>query len=87
MLSNLAIRLIRVYQCTLGLLVGNCCRFYPSCSHYTQDAIRAHGLLKGCYYGLRRLSRCHPWHAGGYDPVPGTDDDTERTQSTSSSIQ
>lgn len=87
MLTELAIKLIRVYQCTLGLLVGNCCRFHPSCSHYTQDAIRAHGVLKGSAYGLLRLSRCHPWHPGGHDPVPGTRDETDRIQSTSSSIQ
>jgi len=87
MLTELAIKLIRVYQLTLGLLVGNCCRFHPSCSHYTQDAIRAHGLLKGCGYGLRRLSRCHPWHPGGHDPVPGTGTDADHCPSTSSSTQ
>ncbi|WP_411268246.1 membrane protein insertion efficiency factor YidD [Pseudohongiella sp. O18] len=71
MLAKIAIKLISVYQCTLSLLIGNQCRFYPSCSHYTQDAIVTHGLAKGCMMGAKRILRCHPWHPGGYDPVPG----------------
>lgn len=70
MLARIAIKLIAVYQCTLSLLIGNQCRFYPSCSHYTQQAIEQHGLLKGGGYGCRRILRCHPWHPGGFDPVP-----------------
>lgn len=72
MLAKFAIKLITVYQYTLSLLIGNQCRFYPSCSHYTQDAIACHGVMKGCYLGVRRILRCHPWHAGGFDPVPGS---------------
>ncbi|MFM1895679.1 MAG: rane protein insertion efficiency factor YidD [Pseudomonadota bacterium] len=70
MLSRLAIALISLYQNSLSLLMGNQCRFYPSCSQYTKEAIQAHGLLRGSGLGLRRISHCHPWHEGGYDPVP-----------------
>lgn len=70
MLDKLAIKLIRLYQLTLSLLIGNQCRFYPSCSHYTQDAIRIHGLARGVLLGSKRILRCHPWHPGGIDPVP-----------------
>lgn len=62
--------LIRAYQLTLSPLLGPRCRFYPSCSQYALEAVRTHGSLRGCSLALRRLLRCHPWHAGGYDPVP-----------------
>lgn len=70
MITRLAIRLITLYQLTLSLLIGNQCRFYPSCSQYTREAIETHGLAKGIWLGLRRISHCHPWHAGGVDLVP-----------------
>ncbi|MEP4855428.1 MAG: membrane protein insertion efficiency factor YidD, partial [Lentilitoribacter sp.] len=54
MMAKIAIKLITLYQCTLSLLIGNQCRFYPSCSHYTQDAIAAHGILKGSLLGAKR---------------------------------
>lgn len=62
--------LIRVYQLGISPLLGPRCRFYPSCSHYAQEAIDTHGLRRGGWLALRRLSRCHPWHPGGFDPVP-----------------
>ena len=62
--------LIRGYQLSLGLLLGHQCRFYPSCSEYTRLAVLQHGAGVGIWLGLRRILRCHPWHAGGYDPLP-----------------
>jgi putative membrane protein insertion efficiency factor len=50
--------------------LGNHCRFYPSCSHYSIEAFEKHGFIQGLYLSVRRLSRCHPWHEGGIDPVP-----------------
>jgi putative membrane protein insertion efficiency factor len=69
-MRNILIYIIKIYRYAFSLLFGNCCRFTPSCSAYAIDAITIHGLIKGCYYTLRRLLRCHPWHEGGMDPVP-----------------
>lgn len=60
--------LIGVYQRTLSPLLGNVCRFEPSCSRYMVGALRKYGLLRGLWKGTGRLLRCHPWHPGGYDP-------------------
>lgn len=62
--------LIKGYQFALSPLLGNCCRFYPSCSSYSIKALQTHGTLKGSSLAMRRILRCHPWHEGGYDPVP-----------------
>ena len=62
--------LIRAYQLGISPLLGARCRFYPSCSQYALEAVSAHGSLRGGALALRRLARCHPFHAGGYDPVP-----------------
>jgi putative membrane protein insertion efficiency factor len=62
--------LIRAYQLTLSRLVLTQCRFVPSCSRYTYEAVERHGAVKGTWLGVRRLLRCHPFHPGGYDPVP-----------------
>ena len=69
-MSRLLIGLVRLYQAALSPLLGSSCRFEPSCSSYTIEALRRHGARMGCCLGLSRLLRCHPFHAGGYDPVP-----------------
>jgi uncharacterized protein len=65
-----AIKLIHLYRYLLSPWIGNQCRFYPSCSHYSEEAINLHGFFVGSYLTLRRLLKCHPWHPGGLDPVP-----------------
>lgn len=62
--------MIRLYQRLLSPLLGSSCRFTPSCSHYTCQALREYGVLHGTWLSARRLLRCHPWHPGGYDPLP-----------------
>lgn len=61
---------IRIYQVLLSPLIGRQCRFYPTCSNYTQEAIARYGLIKGIFLGARRLLKCHPFHSGGIDLVP-----------------
>ena len=78
-----AILLIRTYQKVLSPLLGQRCRFYPSCSQYTLEAIQEWGLAKGTWLGMKRLSRCHPLNEGGFYPVPrrkGTVSDLESAQ-------
>lgn len=65
--------LIRGYQLIISPWLGPRCRFYPSCSQYAHEALAVHGTLRGSWLALRRLSRCHPWHPGGLDPVPGAE--------------
>ncbi|MBP5156410.1 MAG: membrane protein insertion efficiency factor YidD [Treponema sp.] len=62
---------IRLYQLTLSPMMGDVCRFTPSCSHYAVEALQRHGPIKGLYLTVRRILRCNPWHEGGWDPVPG----------------
>ena len=64
------IALIRGYQLFVSPLLGNHCRFYPSCSQYAREAVEQYGVLRGGWLAIQRLSRCHPWHPGGVDPVP-----------------
>lgn len=59
---------VRIYQLTLSPLVGQVCRFQPSCSHYFIEAVRKYGALRGGWKGVCRICRCHPWNPGGYDP-------------------
>lgn len=69
MLVKLFIFLIRIYKILISPLLGNCCRFYPTCSDYVTEAFKAHGFFKGALLGIKRLLKCHPFHRGGYDPV------------------
>lgn len=71
-MDRLLIACIRAYQRWLSPLLGPRCRFYPSCSQYTLDAIRLYGPLHGGWLGFRRILRCHPLNPGGFDPVPGS---------------
>jgi putative membrane protein insertion efficiency factor len=68
----LLIGLLKVWRLAISPLYGNVCRYYPSCSAYALRSVQVHGAVKGSYLTVRRLLRCHPWAAGGYDPVPGT---------------
>ncbi|MDZ7686759.1 MAG: membrane protein insertion efficiency factor YidD [Gammaproteobacteria bacterium] len=72
MLRQIFVRIIRLYQLSLSLVLGQRCRFYPSCSHYAIEAIETHGVLEGGRLTLVRIVKCQPFHPGGYDPVPGT---------------
>lgn len=69
MIKRLTMAGIRFYRVFLSPLKPPTCRFYPSCSTYTLDAVNRHGVVNGLWLGLKRLARCHPWHPGGYDPV------------------
>ena len=63
--------LLRGYRYFVSPMLGETCRFHPSCSQYAEQALETHGLLRGSWLSARRLCRCGPWHSGGYDPVPG----------------
>lgn len=67
--KRIAITLIRTYQCTLSGLLGAHCRFSPTCSQFTIEAIEECGVRRGIWLGVLRILRCHPWHKGGFDPV------------------
>ena len=66
----LLLGLIRAYRYLLSPWWGSQCRFSPTCSAYAEEAIERYGALRGTWLAMRRVSRCHPWHAGGFDPVP-----------------
>lgn len=67
---RIALWAIRVYQLTLSPYIGRQCRFHPTCSHYASEAIDSFGVVRGSVLAIRRLCRCHPFHPGGFDPVP-----------------
>lgn len=69
-MKKICIAMIRFYQRNISPLTPPACRFTPTCSQYTLEAIEKYGALKGCWLGLKRICRCHPWGGSGYDPVP-----------------
>jgi uncharacterized protein len=69
-MTRIILIIIKIYKKTLSPIIGTHCRFWPTCSDYTAEAVAKHGPARGLYLGLRRLLRCHPFHAGGVDPVP-----------------
>jgi putative membrane protein insertion efficiency factor len=69
-MQKILILLIGVYRYAISPLLGNNCRFHPSCSCYAHQAIERFGALRGSWMAVRRIGRCHPWHEGGFDPVP-----------------
>ncbi|MEN9461460.1 MAG: rane protein insertion efficiency factor YidD [Pseudomonadota bacterium] len=69
-MRKILVLIIQGYRLLLSPFLISSCRFYPSCSEYAQQAIMEHGVLRGLWLAIKRLGRCHPWHAGGIDPVP-----------------
>ncbi len=69
-MQSFLVKFIRGYQRRLSPMLGSTCRFHPTCSEYTLQAIEKYGAARGSWMGVRRIFRCHPLHPGGYDPVP-----------------
>jgi putative membrane protein insertion efficiency factor len=69
-MKRILVFLITLYQRIVSPFLPPSCRFYPTCSQYAREALEKHGVLKGIFLSIRRLLKCHPFHAGGYDPVP-----------------
>lgn len=74
----LAQLLVRAWRVFPGRFMPPMCRYRPSCSEYMLRALRRHGLLRGGYLGFKRIGRCHPWSEGGFDPVPGEEEESRR---------
>ena len=70
LVSRILILPIRLWQLTISQILPPTCRYSPSCSAYTIEALQRHGPLKGLWLGMKRIGRCHPWGSSGYDPVP-----------------
>lgn len=76
MLRTILISIISVYKALISPVLPPSCRFYPSCSDYARESIELYGAQKGAYLAARRLLKCHPYHEGGYDPVPAAPEKT-----------
>jgi uncharacterized protein len=70
LLSFPFILLIKIYQWVISPWLGPKCRYTPTCSHYAEQALKKHGVIKGMWLAIKRIGRCHPWGGSGYDPVP-----------------
>ncbi len=79
-LTYLAIFFIKVYKYTISPIIGNQCRFTPSCSSYALEAYQVHGFIKGSYLMVKRILKCHPWGGRGYDPVPQLQEEKVKTK-------
>ena len=73
-MKKIIILIIKTYQITLSPLIGSNCRFHPTCSEYTIQAVKEHGVYRGLILGVKRISKCHPFGDKGYDPVPDKKD-------------
>ncbi|MFI4872320.1 MAG: membrane protein insertion efficiency factor YidD [Phycisphaerales bacterium JB061] len=80
MLAWPLILLVRAYQATLSPFLGGQCRYHPTCSHYSIQALKEYGAIRGTVLTVRRIARCHPFARGGYDPVPARKDDAMRKE-------
>jgi hypothetical protein len=69
-MKRMLLALIRGYQYAISPLLGRNCRYFPTCSEYAAEAVTKYGAIRGGWLGVKRVCRCHPWHPGGYDPVP-----------------
>ncbi|MES2757358.1 MAG: membrane protein insertion efficiency factor YidD [Pseudomonadota bacterium] len=78
-MSKLLVWLLRAYQLLLSPMMGQSCRFYPTCSNYAIEAVRTHGAARGAWLSARRVCKCHPWHDGGVDLVPPVSDKNSST--------
>ena len=74
-LAQPLIWLVKLYRLAISPWLGGNCRFQPTCSNYAIEALQRHGVLRGGWLAVRRIARCHPWGASGYDPVPDNGDD------------
>ena len=79
-MRKILIGLIRIYQYGISPYLPPHCRYTPTCSAYSVEAISQFGILRGGWMALRRIGRCHPWHEGGYDPVPGKEPSDQHTR-------
>ena len=68
-MKTVLLYLIKIYQKLISPLFGSNCRFYPTCSQYTYESVDKYGFFKGTYFSFKRITKCHPFHEGGYDPV------------------
>lgn len=74
MLQQIVCLPIKLYQYLISPLLKPCCRYYPTCSQYAENAIKHYGVAKGLWLAIKRLLRCHPWARGGYDPIPSNNE-------------